>query len=197
MKGLSLCIDIDGTITEAYDWILRANAYFNKKITPEDVKVYDMHKALGVESDAYDKFYNLYGELIHEEARIRRDVKEVLDKLYERHEIHFVTAREGKMKDVTKRWLFQHGIPIDTLSLLGTHDKVSKAQELDCDIFIEDRYENAIQLASYGFQVLLIDCYYNQGPLEKGITRVNNWQEIKAFIEKYAQKTYHYSKIAT
>ncbi|KJF27686.1 5' nucleotidase, NT5C type [Clostridium aceticum] len=197
MKKLSLCIDIDGTITEAYDWIPRANDYFNTKVTPKDVKVYDIHKVLGIKSEIYDEFYNLYGEVIHEEAKIRRGVKEVLTKLYEKHEIHFVTARQKKMKDVTEKWLSQHGVPLDTLSLLGKHDKVAKAQELACDVFIEDRYENAVQLAEYGFKVLLIDCYYNKGPLSSGITRVMNWLEIKDFIEGYAQQTYHYAKIAT
>ena len=53
---------------------------------------------------------------------------------------------------------------MSSLSLLGSHDKVAKAYEFCCDIFIEDRYENAVQLSSHGFNVLLIDCYYNQGP---------------------------------
>ncbi|ABR47362.1 conserved hypothetical protein [Alkaliphilus metalliredigens QYMF] len=197
MKRLSLCIDIDGTITEAYDWIPRANDCFNTKITPKEVKVYDIHEVLGVEMEAYYKFYDLYKETFCEEARARLGVKKVLDKLYEKHQIHFVTAREEKLKNITEKWLFHHEIPFDTLSLLGTHNKVVKAQELACDIFIEDRYENAVQLTSYGFNVLLIDCYYNQGPLSTGMTRVRNWMEIKNFIESYEQKTYQYAKIAT
>ncbi len=196
MSQLNFCIDIDGTITEAYDWIPRANQYFNTKIIPENVKVYEIHKALGVQSESYDEFYHLYGELIHDEVRIRMGVKDVLDKLYQKHKIHFVTAREEKMKNVTEKWLLHHEIPMDTLSLLGTHNKVAKAYELSCDIFIEDRYENAMQLATYGFNVLLIDCYYNQGHLNRGITRVMNWLEIDDYIEKYAQ-IYQYAQIAT
>lgn len=196
MSQLNFCIDIDGTITEAYDWIPRANQYFNTKIIPEKVKVYEIHKALGVQSESYDEFYHLYGELIHDEVRIRMGVKDVLDKLYQKHKVHFVTAREEKMKSVTEKWLFHHEIPMDTLSLLGTHNKVAKAHELSCDIFIEDRYENAVQLATYGFNVLLIDCYYNQGYLNRGITRVMNWLEIDEYIEKYAQ-LYQYAQIAT
>lgn len=184
MKQLNLCIDIDGTITEAYDWIPRANEYFKTNISPEDVKVYDVHEALGVQSELYDEFYRLYGEEMYDEVRIRTSVKNVLDKLYAKHNIHFVTAREIEMKTVTEKWLSRHNIPKDTLSLLGSHDKVAKAMEFSCDLFIEDRYENAVQLSSHGFNVLLIDCHYNRGHLHPGITRVNDWIEIDDHIEK-------------
>lgn len=188
MRGLSICIDIDGTITEAYDWIPRVNDYFNMNIIPENVKVYSIHKALGLHREAFDEFYNLYGEIIHEEAKIRVGVKEALEKLIKSHKIHFITAREAKMKNVTEKWLLHHELPLNTLSLLGSHNKVAKAQELECDIFIEDSYENAVQLAASGFTVLLMDCYYNQGHLYTGITRVMDWLEIIEFIEDYEQQ---------
>lgn len=197
MRRLNLCIDIDGTVTEAYDWITRVNNYFNTKITAKDVKVYEIHEVLEVDQKAYDQFYTLYGEMLHDEVRIRQGAKEVLNKLYRNHDIHFVTAREERMRNVTNHWFMKHQIPSHSLSLLGSHNKVSKAKELACDIFIEDRYENAIQLALDGFEVLLIDCYYNQGFLPSKVTRVINWFQIDAIIEKHAQKPYNHFKIAT
>lgn len=184
MKSLNFCIDIDGTITEAYDWIPRANAYFKTNLSPQQVKVYDAHQALGVQIELYDEFYQLYAEAMYEEVRIRIDVKNVLDQVYQKHNIHFVTAREVEMRAVTEKWLTKHNIPMDTLTLLGSHDKVAKAKEFSCDLFIEDRYENAVQLSSYGFSVLLIDCHYNQGHLYPGITRVKDWTEINEQIRK-------------
>jgi len=117
--------------------------------------------------------------------------------LYEKHKIHFVTAREKKMQTITEKWFAKHEIKLNTLSLLGTHNKVAKAKELSCDIFIEDRYENAIELAISGFTVLLMDCYYNQGNLHTGITRVMDWMGIEDFIENYTQENYPFSKVAT
>ena len=196
MNQLNIGIDIDGTMTEAYDWIPMVNDYFNTRITLENVTVYEIHKTLGVQIEAYDEFYRINGELMHEAVRIRIGVKDVLDKLCENHRIHIVSARENRMKHVTEKWLCDHEIPRDTLSLLGTHNKVSKAQELCCDIFIEDRYENAVQLASVGINVLLIDCNYNQGHCNSGITRVANWLEIENHIKEYVQIC-QYSQIAT
>ena len=195
MYRLNLCIDIDGTVTGAYDWIPRVNNYFKTNITPRDVKVYEIHEVLGVESRIYNEFYYLYGVLLHAEATIREGVKEVLHRLHQQHNIHFVTAREERMSKVTYKWFENHQIPFHSISLLGSHNKVSRGKELSCHIFIEDRYENAIQLALAGFKVLLIDCYYNQDPLLSNITRVTNWFEIEDIIT--AEVSTRSLKIAT
>lgn len=98
MSMLNLCIDIDGTVTKHYYWLQRANTHFNTKIETKDVTVYEIHEVLGIEEAAYDKFYNAYGELLHKEAEIRFGAKEIISLLYDFHQIHFVTAREEKMR---------------------------------------------------------------------------------------------------
>lgn len=188
MQRLSLCIDIDGTITDPYYWLPRANKFFGKKIRPEDVTTYDMHEVLGIEEREYNEFYNFFGATMHHEAGIRGGVSEVLRDFYKTHYIHFVTAREEAMRFVSVDWLSQHHIPYDTISLLGSHDKVQSAVDLECDFFIEDKYDNAIQLATAGFEVLLIDCNYNRGPLLPNITRVYDWQQIKKIIVQHLEK---------
>ena len=75
---------------------------------------------------------------------------------------------------------------MDSLNLLGSHNKVNKAHELNCDIFIEDRYENALQLSREGILVILVNCSYNQGILPKNVIRVNSWIEIGNIIEDFA-----------
>ncbi|WFA07710.1 hypothetical protein [Tissierella sp. Yu-01] len=186
MKRLNLCIDIDGTVTEPYYWIEKANDYFNTDIKPSDVSCYDIHKVLGVKDEDYINFYEEHGELLHREAKKRNGITQVINRLAKDHFIHFVTAREKKMFNVSLEWLNRHEIPMDTLSLLGTHNKVSKAKELNCDIFIEDRYENAIQLSEAGFVVILIDCNYNKGILNRNIHRVRSWYQIERLIQNLA-----------
>lgn len=195
MKRLNLCIDIDGTITEPYYWITRVNRYFHTNIEPKDAVCYDIHEIIGVEAEEYSEFYQLYGELLHKEAKIRFGAAQIIRYLYDFHNIHFVTAREEQMRDVSLEWLSRHHIPMHSISLLGTHDKVSKAAELNSDLFIEDRYENAIQLSQAGFEVLLIDCNYNQGVLPENVTRVKFWFQVEKLIEEYA-KPYEALKVA-
>ncbi|WZL72557.1 hypothetical protein QBE52_16045 [Clostridiaceae bacterium 35-E11] len=190
MQALNICVDIDGTITEPYYWLQKANAYFNKKIEPKDVTQYYVDEVLGVPREDYLAFYHRFCEELHLHAEIREDAQNILSELEKLHQIFYVTAREEKLEQVTRRWLDIHNLPNGKLFLLGSHYKVNKAKEVNCDIFIEDRYENAIQLALAGFHVLLIDCEYNRQHVIPGITRVFSWQHIyKEIIDYLYQKS--------
>lgn len=187
MRKLNLCIDIDGTVTEPYYWLERANRYFDRQLRPEDITSYEIHKMLDVEEDDYREFYELYGKLLHRESKARFGAAEMIQSLYQQHNIHFVTAREEKMRETSIEWLERHQMPMDSIALLGSHYKANKARELNSDLFIEDCYSNAIQLAKAGFEVLLIDCTYNKGPLPENVIRVSNWYEIARLAELKAK----------
>lgn len=191
MKKLNLGIDIDGTVTEANYWLPRANRFFKTKVEPKDVKQYEIHEVLGIKKGMYDEFYNLFGKLLHKEAKARTGASEVLNTLSREHSIHFVTAREEKMRDVSLEWLERHQIPVDSIVLLGSYDKVDEARKLKCDIFIEDSLQNAAMLSEAGFPVLLMDCSYNKGALPKGIIRVNNWYQIGRIVDDISKKDEH------
>jgi uncharacterized protein len=85
---------------------------------------------------------------------------------------------------LTNAYLRKNEIPYDDVFVLGTHYKVDKARELNCSIFIEDNYDNAIQLSSAGFKVLLIDTNYNRKPLNENVVRVYNWKDIYTIINE-------------
>ncbi|MTI46458.1 5' nucleotidase, NT5C type [Sporosalibacterium faouarense] len=186
MTGLNICIDIDGTITEPYCWIDIANEYFKVNLQPEDVTEYEIHKVLNIPREDYLKFYEKWGKEVHRRATIRENAYEILHKIHDEHNIYYVTAREEKMTEITKDWLVEKRLPQAQLFLLGSHYKVDKAKDLGCHVFIEDRYENALQLSMAGYKVLLIDCYYNRYPIMPGMTRVRNWKEIFREINRYA-----------
>lgn len=184
MKNLNICIDIDGTITDAYYWLDITNKYFNKNITQEQVREYHIHKVIGVEEEVYLKFYEENKFAIHSNQELRNDVKQVIGRLSSLHNIYFVTARDKSLTMLTHSYLMKNEIPYDELFVLGSHYKVNKARELNCDIFVEDNYDNAIQLSEAGFKVLLIDTNYNRSVLNCNITRVYNWKEIYLIINQ-------------
>jgi hypothetical protein len=188
-RMMNICIDIDGTVTDATYWLKHANAHFNRALTPADVTEYNIDKVLGIDQAAYDAFYAQYGEAMHRESDIRPEASAVINRLYENHRIHFVTARSESMRPVSLEWLKRHRIPLDTISLLGSHDKVRQARELNCDLFIEDRYENAIQLSLAGFKVLLVDCPYNRGALPRSVQRISSWSEVEPMIAATEETT--------
>jgi uncharacterized protein len=184
MKNLNICIDIDGTITDAYYWLNITNKYFNKNITEEEITQYYIHEIMGISLKEYDEFYQQNKFEIHSEQVLREDVKIVIKKLSELHNIYFVTAREKELTMFTHSYLKRNEIIYDDLFVLGSHYKVDKARELDCNVFIEDNYDNAVQLSQAGFKVLLIDTNYNREPLNDNIVRVYNWKEIYYTINK-------------
>lgn len=189
MDKLNICVDIDGTITEPYCWLEFANNYFGKSLKPKDVTKYNIDEVLKIPREEYVEFYKTFGKSLHLKATIREGARQNLWTLSKSENIFYVTAREKIMEEVTKIWFDLNNVPMAELYLLGSHYKVDKAKDLNCDIFIEDKYENAIQLALSGFNVILMDCNYNREPLIPGITRVFNWNEAHKEIIKYKDAT--------
>lgn len=184
MKNLNICIDIDGTITDAYYWLDICNEYFNTNITEEQVTEYYIHNVLGVEESEYIEFYEKNKVKMHSDQKLRENAKSVISKLSLANNIYFVTAREKNLTMLTHGYLRKNEIPYDDLLVLGSHYKVDAAKELNCNVFIEDNYDNAIQLSNAGFKVLLIDTTYNRKPINENIIRVYNWNEIYSIINE-------------
>lgn len=180
---LNICVDIDGTITEPFYWLDAANRHFETNIKPYQVTTYDIHEVIGVTREEYNEFYSIYCESLHSNAKVRENSELVLWHLNQQHNIFYVTARDPQIRNTTENWFRRNDLPIAELHMLGSHYKVERAKKLECNIFIEDRYENALQLALEGFEVLLIDCTYNREPSIPGITRVSDWLDIYQEIE--------------
>ncbi|NMC57480.1 MAG: hypothetical protein GYA50_09695 [Eubacteriaceae bacterium] len=186
MRTLNLCIDIDGTVTDPYYWLECANRHFNTNAKPKDICSYKFSDALKVTQEEYDNFYSVYASEIHGKAKIRLDAKHAITYLAKNHNIHYVTAREKKYADITRQWLNKYNLPAHSLTLTGNTDKRQNAKELNCDIFIEDSLDNALQLSSAGYEVLLIDCTYNKSVLPSNVIRVYNWYQIALLAVKKA-----------
>jgi uncharacterized protein len=184
MKDLNICIDIDGTITDPYYWLDIANKYFNKNIKPWKITEYSINETIGVSIEEYLRFYEKNRFKIHNEEPIREDAVKIINKLFNRSNIYFVTARDKDLEMLTYHYLNKHNVPYDDVFVLGTTHKSSTAKDVGCDVFIEDSYENALELSKDGFKVLLIDTTYNRKPLNENIMRVFSWDEIYEIVEK-------------
>ena len=184
MKNLNICIDIDGTITDPYFWIEPCNKYFKKNVTQNDISQYNIEKNMNTSKEEFMEFYDKYKFDIHWQQEIRPDAKLVINKLSKKHNIYFVTARDKSLTLLTRSYLQHHDFIYDDLFLLGSHYKVEMAKKLDCDLFIEDNYNNALELSEAGYKVLLLDTKYNRLALNSNIVRVYDWDEIDIIIEK-------------
>jgi len=188
MKKINLCIDIDSTVTKPDYWVDYFNKHFNTNYKYSDDTVEEYLKNNNVDYKIFDEFYHKYAEEMHKTAEIRPDAFENIKKLEEFCTISYVTARELRTKEVTLDWFKKHDLPMSDLHMLGSHYKVAKAKELDCHVFIEDRYENALELTLGGFKVLLLDCPYNRNYTIPGMIRVFNWNHILDEIDEHLNK---------
>lgn len=186
MGRLNICIDIDGTITSPYHFIPYLNEIYNKNIKEEECVTYNWEQLYG---DTMDEILNkFHSSCMHsyEEAEIVEYAKDVIEKwLANSHNLYFVTARDKSLTEITTKWLNDKGFSDIDVHLLGSHDKIAKAKELECNVFIEDNPSNAMQLANEGMKILLINTNYNQGVEHDNITRVDTWKDIDKFIELY------------
>ena len=183
MKKLNICIDIDGTITDPYHFIPYMNEIYNEDIRAENCYTHRLEDLYNKPlEDILKKFHNEY---IHcyKEADIVEGSHEVITELYNEHNLYFVTARSNILEKDTLEWLMEKEFPKIDVHLLGSYYKVDKAKELNCNIFIEDNPDNAIELAQAGIKVLLIETNYNQGISHDNIVRVTDWYEIKNIIK--------------
>ncbi|HAB33590.1 MAG TPA: hypothetical protein DCE40_05715 [Exiguobacterium sp.] len=71
--------------------------------------------------------------------------------------------------------------------MTGSHDKVQVVRDLSLDLFMEDRLENAVQIAEDTFiPVILFDAPYNRKAVPNNVIRVASWNEAVQEIQKFA-----------
>lgn len=180
--ALTICVDIDGTLTKPYAWLEYTAEVYNKTITSEMYQTCYTAKALGIASEEYTKFYLANGKTFYYDlCTMRPYAEDVMNSLGQKHRVHIVTSREKRFEAITQQLLSDHKIP-GTLHLLESFDKVTPAKELGCQLFIEDNLEIASSLAEAGFPVLLMDCEYNRKPMHQLIRRVSDWEEVESII---------------
>lgn len=101
-------------------------------------------------------------------------------------DVYFITARPGRdAKKQTEMWIssrFPH-LTRPTVTVLLTPHKGLAAQTLGLDAYIDDRWENCLEVAGGDCRTFLMDRPWNQGEENEEITRVPS---IKAMFEHLA-----------
>lgn len=180
----TICIDIDGTITDPYFFVKYLNELTGKKIKESEYVSQNWNDVYGEEFyEIYNNFDKDYG-YIYSEANLVDGAKEVIENFYNYgNNIFFVTARSEYVKDITVDWMKSKGLDDFEVIYLGCNSKkLETAKNLNANIFIEDDADNAIKLANEGVNVVLMDANYNKGIEHKNIFRVYNWDEINLLI---------------
>ncbi len=118
---------------------------------------------------------------------------EALDDL-SNHDLVVVTARIKKWAPQTYSWLrknapgiFYSAYFIDDVNghSEGKQFKAEKCSDIGADVMVEDNLDYAVSCAEKGVKVYLLDNFWNQGSLVKGVERVFSWKEIVDKIKRF------------
>ena len=186
-------IDLDDTITKTDEILFKYAKIYNEEekilfnINREE---WNLTKAFGWNEENIKEFFSKYLKSIYEEAEIKENAKERINKLKDDgNEIIIITARNTKslkeVHEVCKDWLINNKINVDKIVVDG-ENKAQKCLENKIDIFIDDNICNCENVYNnLKIPVLLMNGRYNKDYQNPKIKRVYNWNEIYNEICKY------------
>ncbi len=170
--------DLDGTICDNLPLLVDClNKYTGKNITLEDIRQYDVTKTFPITRKQFISLMSEAEAEIITKAPLIKEADKYLQQLAGEHQIHIITARNPRLKELTAAWLKKYQLPYHGLHLLNSHDKVAICQKLAVDVIIEDNYHNALQLSAAGFKVILFNAPHNKHSPWVG-PRCSSWREV-------------------
>lgn len=178
---MRLGIDVDDTITNTYECLIKAIAEYYKidynKLLSRNLKYnYFFDKE---EFPNYKHFLVDNLSDISPTVTIKADAIEFLSKLHEQgNEIIIITARHcneyNDPYNITFNYLNKHKIPFDKI-IVGVLDKAQVCADENIDLFIDDNISNCEKVIESGIDTLLFDARYNG---ESDLKRVYSWKDV-------------------
>lgn len=180
-------IDIDGTLIDPYFFIPYLNKLLGQNMTIDRYTSINWNDTYGPEHQDVYKDFDIKYTYVYKEAELLPGAKETIDELIENgNKIFYITARDVRIEDVTKKWMSDNGLDSNAVFSIGSKRKKAEiASKLKCEWIIEDDPYNAEMLLDAGFKVILFDTNYNQWVTNNGnLYRVQNWKEVLNLLKK-------------
>ncbi len=183
-------IDMDDTICSTNERIIIEADKYDKEVLGgsgiKNIDAYEFTEMMGWPSEMKGQFFADKLEHIMDNAEIKENAKEVINKLHdEGNKIVFISFRKGKyIKDpylLTKNWLDRNGVHYDKI-YVDTGSKVDECISENVNLFIDDKESHCEDVASAGIDVLLFTNAYNHD--EKRFRRVDNWNQVYDYVKE-------------
>lgn len=199
MKKPIIAVDIDDTLADhAEAFILWSNEKYGTGLTIDD---YQDHwsKIWKIEQDETERrAVEFHDSKAHRSFAIKKDSKEVLERLSQSYDLVIVTARRQSVVQDSLEWIREYyGDIFKDVRFVPIWDKdntLTKAaicKELGASFLIDDLLRHCEIASDEGIQALLFGDYKWNSSIElpENIVRVKNWSEIeKYFNERQLQK---------
>ncbi|MEF2175019.1 MAG: hypothetical protein V3575_00995 [Candidatus Absconditabacteria bacterium] len=192
---MNIGIDLDEVLCEFLDGVLRFhNDIYGTNLVKEHFTSYMFWNHWGgTKQQAIDKVLDFYKSEYYSNLEIVPYSQKILTELSIHHSLYLITSRQNVVKESTiqrlnKNYLncFKGFYFTNAYSNSGSESKKSiYCDKLKIDLMIEDSVEHALDCSLSSNKVLLLDKPWNQDFFDKDnkISRVNDWLEIKSYIE--------------
>lgn len=167
-------LDIDNTICDTDESVVKVINKYGYKFSLDDYK-----------HNNFDNSF-LYKHIaeIQENAKLKDNVKEVIDKLREEgNKIYLITYRNdfygNDYKKITERFLEKNDLIVDGVYYKCT-DKSVMCKKLNIDLFIDDKIVHCKEVSNISIDTLIFDSNYNK---DASFKRVRNFKEIYNYVK--------------
>ena len=191
-------IDIDGCLTDVYNWYLTNGKEYASSIGKKLINKngYDPVEMFNLTKEEFKDFLEkkLMDYSINEPARenASKVCKELIEEGYE---LYIITARFNsdkndetgvKMRKIIEQWFKDNNIPY-TRIIYSSEDKLDICLTNKIDIMIEDKVSTLLDIKKH-IPVICFDAPYNRNIDDNNLFRVKNWKEIEEIIKNNKQK---------
>lgn len=171
-------IDIDNTITNTSKYIKKIIQEKNIQDLNSDLDNYTKE-----ELQTYDKLIRNNIEEVMKKCELNPNAKEVINELYEKHEIYLITARTNKysdnLKNITIEYLKENNILYHEL-LFGYENKRDICLEKRLDIMLDDNIKVIESLKDTNIRAILYQTEHNK---DYDSEKIDSWNEFKELID--------------
>jgi len=117
--------------------------------------------------------------------------KEAMDTIKELwllgHSIHFISSRPVFLANATNKWLVKHGIPFDSLYVVGRLvEKGCVCSSLGLDMFVDDEIGHLNSMLKHkndcGVGLFLLDRPYNRDYVGDEFIRINKLSNVTTYL---------------
>lgn len=183
---MKIGIDIDDTIADTWKCLIpHYSKVFNVSVDKlkKSLPYYPSVEDKVTLEEYFQKVIPIYDEYIMT-VKLKDNVKEVIDKLYELgHTVIFITDRGKEQTNAyenTKKYLDNHQIRYDKI-ILGASDKSTVCNEEKIDLFIDNSIKHCDFVSKTKTEILMFETEYNKD-ISK-FKHVKNWNEIYEYIK--------------
>jgi uncharacterized protein len=177
-------IDFDDTLVDMRKSIVEVlNKIHDKNINYEEVTEYGVSSLYNYSFKDFQTFFTDNQSELHA-IKPNSLLKTTLDELGAEYKLTVITGRPNEWIHSAAQWITKHDLPILDIVCVSNYKKgkAECAAALKVSHFIEDRANDALSIADAGINVFLLDKPYNRDCRHARITRVRDWDEIKALL---------------